>query len=45
MLQGCGGCTQQLVQQIPILLNPVTWVVALSLLTGALSLSKKGKEK
>jgi hypothetical protein len=45
MLQGCGGCTQQIVQQIPILLNPVTWVVALAAITGALSLGKKKGSK
>lgn len=44
MLQGCGGCTQQVLEQIPILLNPATWVVAIAVITGALSLGKK-KEK
>lgn len=42
-MQACGGCTQQLVQTVPILLNPVTWLVAISALTAIVS-KKKGKK-
>ena len=42
MLQGCGGCSVQ--QAIPILLNPVTWLVAISAVTALLS-KKSGSKK
>jgi hypothetical protein len=44
MLQGCGSCTQQVLQTMPILLNPVTWLVAISAVTALLS-RKSGSKK
>lgn len=40
----CGGCTQQVVQQLPLLANPVTWMVVLAALTGVMQLGKKEKK-
>lgn len=44
MLQGCGSCTQQVLQSVPILLNPVTWLVAISAVTALLSSKKVAKK-
>ena len=47
MMQACGGCAQDIVNQVPILLNPAMWIVALGLLTGVTSVlgSKKKGDK
>lgn len=41
MLQ-CGNCTQQVAQAVPILFNPVTWLLALAAITAVVSKPKKG---
>jgi hypothetical protein len=46
MLQGCGGCSaQQISQVVTVLANPLTWVVALSVVTALLSKGKKVVKK
>lgn len=44
----CGECTQELQQTIPILLNPVTWLIILggaTALLRATALLSKGKKE
>jgi hypothetical protein len=45
MLQGCGGCTQQVLQTGAILLNPITWLIAISAVTAIVSKKKTGEKK
>jgi hypothetical protein len=37
-------CSQAVQQTVPLLLNPVTWLVVLAAVTGVVSKGKKGKK-
>lgn len=42
-MQLCGSCAQQVVQTVPILLNPATWLIVLFGLTAVASKVTKKK--